>query len=83
MAKVGGKTTKFYKETRGLKTSGGQQVKGGTVLTRQGHRWKPGVNVTGQMHLNAACDGEIYFTRKKNSYNKMITYINVRPSSDE
>lgn len=78
MAKVGGKTTKFYTETRGLKVSGGQTVKAGSMLTRQGNRWKPGVNVIGNMHLTARCDGEIYFTRKKNRYNKVVTCINVR-----
>ena len=25
------------------------------------------------MHLVATCDGEVYFTRKKNKYNKQIT----------
>ncbi len=78
MAKKGGTTTKFYRETRGVKVSGGQTVAAGAMLTRQGDRWKPGINVTGQMHLTAACDGEVYFTRKKNTYNKVVTYINVR-----
>ena len=63
MAKVGGKTTKFYTETRGLKVSGGQTVKAGSMLTRQGDRWRPGVNVIGDIHLTAKCNGEIYFTR--------------------
>ena len=43
MARKGGITNKFYKETRGLKVSGGQVVSSGTILTRQGHRWKPGI----------------------------------------
>ena len=76
--RVGGITSKYYKETRGIKVSGGQLVKAGTVLTRQGHRWRPGINVLGQMHLNAGCDGEIYFTKKKGHYNKAITYINIK-----
>ncbi|MCA9398272.1 MAG: 50S ribosomal protein L27 [Candidatus Omnitrophica bacterium] len=79
MVRVGGLTHKYYKETKGIKVSGGQNVKSGTVLTREGHRWKPGINVNGDMHLTAACDGEIYFTRKKNSYKKVVTYINIRP----
>ena len=79
MSKVGGLTAKFYRETRGVKVSGGQFVKSGTVLTRQGDRWKPGKNVTGTMHLTAACDGEVTFTRKKNTYNKVVTCINVLP----
>ena len=82
MAKVGGKTTKFYTETRGLKVSGGQAVRAGSVLTRQGDRWKPGVNVTGSMHLTARCGGEVYFTRKKNRYGKVVTYINVRSEAE-
>ncbi len=78
MAKKGGKTSKFYTETRGLKVSGGQTVKAGSVLTRQGHIWRPGINVIGPMHLTSVCDGEVYFTRKKNRYNKVVTCINVR-----
>jgi ribosomal protein L27 len=78
MSKVGGLSHKFYRETRGVKVSGGQSVKAGTVLTRQGHRWKAGLNISGMMHLTAACDGEVYFTRKKNQYRKIVTYINVR-----
>ena len=78
MSRVGGLTKKYYKETRGVKVSGGQTVKGGTMLTRKGDRWKPGVNVIGRMHLTAVCDGEIYFTRKKGSYKKEVTYINVK-----
>jgi len=83
MVRVGGMTKKYYKETRGIKVSGGQRVKAGTVLTRQGHKWKPGLNIVGQMHLTARCDGEIYFTRKKGSYKKEVLYINVRPLSKE
>ena len=64
MAKVGGLTSKFYKETKGLKVSGGQEVKAGTVLTRNGDRWKPGLNIVGQMSLTARCAGEIYFSQK-------------------
>ncbi len=82
MAKVGGKTSRYYAETRGLKVSGGQTVKAGSILTRQGHRWKSGVNVIGEMHLSARCDGEIYFTRKRNQYKKIVTYINVRSAAN-
>ena len=83
MAKKGGLSSKFYRETRGVKVSGGQPVKSGTVLTRQGSRWKPGLNVIGQMHLTASCDGEVYFTKKKNQYNKATTYIHIRPVDDK
>ena len=79
MTKVGGLTNKYYKETRGMKVSGGEIVKAGTVLTRQGHKWQPGLNVVGKMHLTAKCDGEVYFTRKRNSYKKEITLINIKP----
>ena len=54
-------------------------MKAGSVLTREGHKWQPGINVVGRMHLTARCDGEIYFTRKRGKYRKTITYVNVRP----
>ena len=79
MSKVGGLTSKFYRETRGLKVSGGQMVKAGTVLTRQGNRWKPGLNISGRMHLTAVCEGEVYFTKKKGNNKKTVTYVHVRP----
>lgn len=81
--RVGGLTSKYYKETRGVKVSGGQTVKSGTVLTRQGNKWKPGLNVIGQMHLTAGCDGEVYFTKKKNRYNSRVTVINVRSAQEK
>lgn len=77
--RVGGKSSKFYRETRGVKVSGGQSVKKGSLLTREGHKWQPGLNIIGDMHLTAGCDGEVYFTRKRNAGGKVITYINVRP----
>ena len=79
--RVGGLTSKYYKEKRGLKVSGGQVVKAGTVLTRQGDRWHRGINVIGQSHLTAKCAGEIYFTKKKGRFNKGLTYVNVRPTA--
>ena len=82
MTKVGGLTTKFYVETKGLKVSGGKTVKAGTLLTREGHKWQPGLNITGKMHLNALCDGEVYFTKKRDKNKKVITYIHVRPTSE-
>jgi len=82
MSKVGGLTTKFYRETKGVKVSGGQKVKAGTVLTREGDKWKPGLNVIGQMHLTAACDGEVYFTKKKGSYKRAVTYIHIKPTAN-
>ena len=77
--RVGGITSKYYWETRGVKVSGGQKVKAGTVLTRNGDQWKAGLNVNGRSSLTAAVDGEVYFTRKKNSYKKVITLINIKP----
>ena len=81
MTKVGGLTSKYYKETKGIKVAGGEKVKSGTVLTRQGDRWKAGINVTGKTHLTASCGGEIYFTKKKNTYNRLVTIINVKADS--
>ncbi|VAX37846.1 hypothetical protein MNBD_UNCLBAC01-1670 [hydrothermal vent metagenome] len=78
MVRVGGLTTKYYKETRGVKVSGGSKVKSGTVLTRQGDKWQPGINVIGRTHLTAACAGEVYFTKKKNNYRREITLINIK-----
>lgn len=77
--RVGGLTSKYYAETRGVKVSGGQAVKSGALLTRQGHKWQPGLNVIGMAHLTAGCDGEVYFTRKKNRYNRVVTCINIKP----
>ncbi len=80
--RVGGITSKYYCETRGVKVSGGQKVKSGTILTRQGQIWKPGINVNGRSSLTAAVDGEVYFTRKMGSYKKAVTLINIRPTSN-
>lgn len=77
--RVGGITSKYYWETRGVKVTGGQKVKAGTILTREGNQWKPGLNVIGRSSLTAAVDGEVYFTRKKNSYKRVITLINIKP----
>jgi ribosomal protein L27 len=78
--RVGGLTHKFHRETRGIKVAGGQRVKAGTILTREGHRWRPGLNVVGQNHLTAVVEGNVYFTKKKNNYNKVVTVINVKPA---
>jgi len=78
--RVGGISSKYYCETAGIKVSGGQKVKSGTILTRQGNQWKRGLNVNGRSSLTAACAGEVYFTRRKNGSNKVITLINIKPS---
>ncbi len=79
MARKGGLSSKFYCETTGIKVTGGQVVKAGTMLTRQGDRWKPGLNVVGRMNLTAVAAGEVYFTRKRNSYGLPMTIVNIRP----
>ncbi len=78
MVRVGGLTKKFYTETRGIKVSGGQKVTSGHILTREGHKWQAGENVNGKTHLTAACDGEVFFTKKKNRYRKVVTFINIK-----
>lgn len=82
MARRGGLSKINYKETAGIKVAGGQSVKAGAVLTRQGDRWKPGINVIGRTLLNAACDGEVYFTHKTGKYTTPLTIVNVRPITD-
>ncbi len=81
--RVGGTQTKFYRETAGLKVTGGQVVKAGTVLTRSGDQWKPGRNVIGLTHLTAGCEGEVYFTRRKGSYKQVQTIIHIKPLSQK
>ena len=77
--RVGGLSHIMYAETCGVKVSGGQRVKAGTVLTRQGDKWKPGINVIGRMHLTAAVAGEVYFTKKRiKKTRKIDTFLNVR-----
>jgi ribosomal protein L27 len=82
MSKKGGLSHKIYAETRGIKVGSGQKVKCGTILTRQGNHWKPGVNVQGLMHLTAVCDGEVFFTKKRiRKTGKVDTFINIRPGT--
>ena len=81
--RVGGLSHINYKETRGIKVSGGTKVKAGTMLTREGNKWKPGLNVIGLMHLTASCDGEVYFTHKAGKYRKAITLVNIRPEAQK
>lgn len=81
MSKRGKTTHKYYKETKGLKASGGQIVKAGTILTRESDKWKAGKNVGGQGTLYALCEGKVYFAKKRGTYktNKAYTVINVDP----
>ena len=80
MTRLGGTTKRYYKETRGIKVQGGQTVNAGTVITRRGDRWKAGLNVIGRTHLTAACDGEVYFTRKRSKFRqRTLTLVNIKP----
>jgi len=79
MARKGGLSAKFYRETAGIKVSGGQTVKAGTMLTRQGDKWKPGLNVIGRMSLTSIIAGQVFFTHKRNRSGSAITVVNVRP----
>lgn len=81
MAQRGGLSHIHYKETKGLKVNAGKTVSKGTILTRQGNKWKAGLNVAGRATLYADIDGKVYFTKKKGSYQKkkLYTFINVAP----
>lgn len=74
---AGGKATP--KKDKALKVSSGQNVKTGTILSRSLGNYKAGKNVQGLDTLFALCPGKIYFSKKKSSYNKIRTYINIAP----
>lgn len=79
MSKRGKTTHKYYKETKGMKVSGGEIVKNGTILTREANKWKAGKNVGGMGTLYALCSGKVYFTRRRGTYrtNKVATLVNI------
>lgn len=83
MAQRGGLSHINYKETKGLKINAGELVKTGTILTRQGNKWKKGVNVEGRGTLYAKLEGRVYFTKKRGSYkkNKLYTFIHIKPQA--
>ena len=85
MIGVGGITHKHYPETRGLKVAAGEVVKKGTILTREGNKWKAGVNVAGKNSLRALCEGSVYFTTRRGTYRtkKKDTVINIKCVSRE
>lgn len=86
MARRGGLSHKHYKETAGLKVSGGMFVKKGAILTREGDKWKAGVNVGGESgSLYALCSGKVYFTKKRGRYHrrKRMTFINILKSEQD
>jgi len=72
--------SKHYLDTKGIKVAEGEFVKTGTILTRQGNKWKAGINVGDSGTLFALCNGKVYFTRRKGSFNKKRTYINIEPA---
>lgn len=80
MAQRGGISHINYKEIRGLKANAGQFVAKGSILTRQGDKWKKGLNVSGEGTLYAKIDGTVYFTRKRGAYRKdrLRTFINIK-----
>ncbi len=82
MIGVGGVSHKHYQETKGLKVCAGQVVKRGTIITRQGDKWKAGLNVSGKGSLQASCDGTVYFTHRRGTYQtkKRYTIVNVKPT---
>ena len=69
-----------YRETKGMKASGGQFVKKGEILTRQGDKWRAGINTRGKATVYALCDGTVYFKKRKGTYhkNKTSTVINIK-----
>lgn len=81
MAQRGGLSHIHYRETRGLKVAAGQFVTCGSILTRQGDKWKKGLNVAGEGTLFARVDGTVYFTKKRSAYRKssVHTLINIKP----
>lgn len=72
---AGGKATP--KKDKGVKVTGGQSVKTGTILARGLSSYKAGTNVAGRATLYALCDGGVHFSRKKTSHGKVRTYINI------
>lgn len=75
----GHKKSKQYIDTKGIKVGAGQLVRTGTILTRQGNKWKAGINVGDSGTLYALCEGKVYFTRQKRGSNRKQTRINITP----
>jgi len=69
-----------YKETKGVKITEGQFVKKGSILTRQGDKWKAGINTAGKASVYALCDGTVYFKKRKGTYHKrkLFATINIK-----
>jgi len=77
MARRGGLSHIHYREKKGLKVAAGQFVKKGTILTREGDKWKVGINTNGKSTVYALCDGIIYFKKRKGSYHKKKTFTTI------
>ena len=73
----GHRKSKHYPDIKGIKVGDGQMVDTGTLLTRQGDKWRPGTNVGGKDHLFALCKGKVSFIKKKNNRGKINTYISI------
>jgi len=74
---AGGKSTP--KHDKGVKISGGMIVKKGQILVAGRSDYKAGENVNGITVLYAACDGKVYFTKKKTTSRSARTFINISP----
>ena len=72
---IGGFSTP--KKGKGLKISGGQQVRTGQILAKGLSQYKAGTNVKGQGNLIALATGQVYFTKKKTPHGRFRTFINV------
>ncbi|MDD5044935.1 MAG: 50S ribosomal protein L27 [Candidatus Omnitrophica bacterium] len=75
----GHRKSKHYSDVKGIKVGAGKLVPTGTLLTREGDRWRPGKNVGGKDNLFALCEGKVTFTRTKNKRGKLSSYINIIP----
>jgi len=75
----GHRKSKHYPDVMGIKVGAGKIVNTGTLLTRQGDKWRPGKNVGGTDNLFALCKGKVTFTKTKNNRGKLSSYINIVP----
>jgi ribosomal protein L27 len=78
---AGGKATP--KKDKMIKTSGGQLVRTGQILSRSMNIYKAGRNVKGIATLHALCDGKVYFTKKKTPHGRPRTFINILPEKKD
>ncbi|MBL7070111.1 MAG: 50S ribosomal protein L27 [Candidatus Omnitrophica bacterium] len=78
---IGGFSTP--KKGKGLKISGGQQVKAGQILAKGLSQYKAGTNVKGQGNLIALAAGKVYFTKKKTPHGRFRTFINITPHTEK